>query len=61
QKMMPIPAETPPAQPPPMEADLQEIIGRQLRAVYEAVENEPVPDRFVKLLAELERKKGGNA
>jgi hypothetical protein len=40
-----------------LEGDLQAHIGRQLRAVYEEVVNEEVPDRFVKLLEELERKK----
>jgi hypothetical protein len=40
-----------------LEADLQAHIGRQLRAVYNEVVNEPVPDRFIKLLEELERKK----
>ena len=55
-------AETPPnPMPPPpdaiLEADLQAQIGRQLRAVYDEVVNEGVPDRFVRLLEELERKK----
>jgi hypothetical protein len=40
-----------------LEADLQAHIGRQLRAVYEEVVNEAVPDRFLKLLEELDRKK----
>jgi hypothetical protein len=40
-----------------LEGDLQAHIGRQLRAVYEEVVTEDVPDRFVKLLEELERKK----
>jgi hypothetical protein len=40
-----------------LEGDLQAHIGRQLRAVYEEVVNEAVPDRFLKLLEELERKK----
>lgn len=39
------------------EADLQAHIGRQLRAVYEEVVNEAVPERFLQLLEELERKK----
>ena len=39
-----------------LEADLQAHIGRQLRAVYDEVVNEPVPDKFVQLLEELERK-----
>jgi hypothetical protein len=36
--------------------DLQAHIGRQLRAVYDEVASEGVPDRFLKLLEELERK-----
>jgi len=39
-----------------LEPELQDHIGRQLRAVYDEVLNEPVPDRFLRLLAELERK-----
>lgn len=39
-----------------LEPELQDHIGMQLRAVYNEVLNEPVPDRFLKLLAELERK-----
>ena len=37
-------------------ADLQAHIGRQLRAVYDEVVSEAVPDRFLRLLEELERK-----
>jgi hypothetical protein len=40
-----------------LEADLQAHIGRQLRAVYEEVVNEAVPEQLLKLLEELERKK----
>lgn len=40
-----------------LEADLQAHIGRQLRAVYDEVVNEAVPERFLRLLDELERKK----
>lgn len=39
-----------------LELELQDHIGMQLRAVYDEVLNEPVPERFLKLLAELERK-----
>jgi len=35
---------------------LQDHIGRQLREVYDEVLNEPVPDRFLRLVADLERK-----
>jgi hypothetical protein len=55
-------AETMPGEAAPpagavFEADLQAHIGRQLRAVYDEVVNEAVPDRFLQLLEELERKK----
>ena len=40
-----------------VEAAIQAYIGRQLRAVYDEVANEPVPDKFIDLLNELERKK----
>ena len=39
-----------------LDADVQRFIGNQLRAVYDEVVKEPVPERFVKLLEELERK-----
>ena len=39
-----------------LNADLQAHIGRQLRAVYDEVVNEAVPDRFLQLIEELERK-----
>jgi Anti-sigma factor NepR len=46
---------------PPQDAivagELQVQIGRQLRAVYDEVVEEGVPDRFLRLLEELERKK----
>lgn len=39
---------------------VEQLISRQLRAIFDEVVNEPVPDRFVKLLEELERKRGGS-
>jgi hypothetical protein len=42
--------------PPGMGPELQAHIGRQLRAVYDEVAQQPVPERFLKLLEELERK-----
>jgi hypothetical protein len=58
---MKAPADTNPSASDPtkgaiLEADLQAHIGRQLRAVYDEVVSEAVPDRFLRLLEELERK-----
>ena len=49
---------TPPPPGVPLEPDLQAHIGRQLRQVYDDVVKEDIPDRFMKLLEELERKQG---
>ncbi len=38
----------------PLEPELQAFIGRQLQATYDEVLNEPVPDRFLDLLRQLE-------
>jgi hypothetical protein len=43
-------------QGPRLSADLQAVIGQQLRAVYHEILKEPVPDRFVRLLNELATK-----
>ena len=42
-------------------ADSRTHIGHQLRTVYVEVVNEPVPDKFVRLLEELERKHGNGS
>lgn len=34
----------------------QRALGRQLRALFDEVKNEPVPQAFLDLLSELERK-----
>lgn len=44
-----------------IEPDVQAHIGRQLRAGYVDILNQPVPDRFLELLAELDRKQSGFA
>jgi hypothetical protein len=44
-----------------MEPELQAFIGRQLRQTYDEVLNEPVPDRFLELLKELEELEAGKA
>lgn len=40
-------------------ADMQLFIGRQLRAVYDDVAKQPVPDRFLELMKQLESKTSG--
>jgi hypothetical protein len=37
---------------------MHEHIGRQLRGIFDEVVTQPVPDKFRKLLDELERKQG---
>lgn len=41
-----------------LDTDVQAHIGRQLRAGYVDILNQPVPDRFLELLAELDRREG---
>jgi MoxR-like ATPase len=38
----------------PLSEAAQETIGRSLRAYYEDIAKEPIPDRFLALLAQLE-------
>jgi Anti-sigma factor NepR len=38
---------------------IHEHIGRQLRGIFDEVVTQPVPDKFRKLLDELERKQSG--
>lgn len=45
--------ETPPA-------NIEVHIGRQLKAIYDDVLNQPIPDRFLDLLSKLEEKTSGN-
>jgi hypothetical protein len=42
------------------QARLQAHLGKNLKAVYQAVVDEPVPERLIKLLDELERKENDN-
>jgi hypothetical protein len=37
-----------------IDSSLQAQLGRQLRAIFEGIEEEPVPERFVRLLEALE-------
>jgi hypothetical protein len=51
-------AQVPPAAPTQgqsLEPDVQAHLGRQLRAVYDDMASQPVPDRFIQLLDALER------
>jgi hypothetical protein len=41
-------------QPEGLDRSLQAQLGRQLRAIFEDIEEEPVPERFVRLLEALE-------
>lgn len=41
-----------------LDTDVQAHIGRQLKAGYVDILNQPVPDRFLELLAELDRREG---
>jgi hypothetical protein len=41
-----------------LDTDVQAHIGRQLRAGYVDILNQPVPDRFLELLAELDSREG---
>jgi hypothetical protein len=40
---------------PSLDSNVQEHIGGQLRAIYNGVLNEPIPDRFLELLEEMDR------
>jgi hypothetical protein len=39
-----------------LDSDVQAHIGRQLRAGYVDILNQPVPDRFLELLAQLDQR-----
>ena len=44
---------------PPPATDVHAYIGRQLRAVYDDVAKQPIPDRFLALMQQLEAKGAG--
>jgi len=44
------------AEPPTLSDEAQRQIGRKLRLLYEELEAEPIPDRFVDLLRALAEK-----
>jgi hypothetical protein len=43
---------------PGLQPQVQDHIGRQLRAVYDDLLNQPVPDRFKELMDKLDKKTG---
>lgn len=49
------PTRAPAAVEAGLESDVQAHLGRQLRALYDEVAGQPVPDRFRKLLDQLEQ------
>jgi hypothetical protein len=53
--------ESPAAENPAAAGDfaMHEHIGRQLRGIFDEVVTQPVPDKFRRLLDELERKQSG--
>ena len=52
------PAAPSPRAAPRLKPQVQEHIGRQLRAVYDDVLKQPLPDRFRELMDKLDRKVG---
>ena len=46
---------------PGLEGDVQRTIGRQLRAMYDDILYQPVPDQFLMLLQELEKRESAIA
>lgn len=51
------PAAAPEADAPKAAFAIHEPIGRQLKAMFDEIVTEPVPDRFRQLLDQLERKR----
>jgi hypothetical protein len=47
-----------PTAPARKRPNVKDHIGRQLRALYDEVANQPVPDRFMELLDRLDSKSG---
>jgi hypothetical protein len=50
--------EETPSRPKKRAANVKDHIGRQLRALYNEVASQPVPDRFMELLDRLDVKRG---
>ena len=49
-----------PGPEPALPPHVANFLGEQLQAYYAQLMNEPVPDRFVQLLAQLDGKAGGH-
>ncbi len=49
----PAPVDDEAADPPQPSADIQSYIGAHLRAIYDDVASQPVPDRFLDLMKRL--------
>ncbi|MHB2168879.1 NepR family anti-sigma factor [Alsobacter sp. R-9] len=47
-----------PPEAPALQPNVQDHIGRQLRAIYDDVLSQPVPDRFRELMERLDRVQG---
>ncbi|MCP8937278.1 hypothetical protein NK718_02015 [Alsobacter sp. SYSU M60028] len=44
--------------PPALQPNVQDHIGRQLRAIYDDLLSQPVPDRFRELMEKLDKSTG---
>lgn len=54
----PMPADESARSPKKRNSNVKDHIGRQLRALYDGVASQPVPDRFMELLNRLDEKSG---
>jgi hypothetical protein len=52
-------ADQPPAAQRPNDGAATDLIGRHLKLIYDAVASQPVPDRFLELLNQLDDKTHG--
>jgi hypothetical protein len=50
-----------PPEAPKLEPGAQNMLGRELRHMYHQIVSEPVPDRFVRLLDQLEQAEGSRS
>lgn len=45
---------------PEMKDEVREFLGKKLRAHYQGLVEQPLPDKFTKLLSELSKREGGS-